>query len=82
MFYKTGVLKYRKISRKRLCRSLFLENLQAYSQYPYKQETPAQVFYWEFCKIFLTMYFIEHLWETAFVYLENVLICETKADTL
>ena len=53
VFFKESILRnFAKFTRKYLCQSLnFI-----------KKETLAQVFSCEFCEIFKTPFFIEHLW--------------------
>ena len=33
-----------------------------FSSYAIAKETPAQVFSYEFCKVFKNNYFVEHMW--------------------
>ena len=59
LFYKKGVLKnFAKFTGTHLCLSLFLVK-------PLKKETLAQVFSCEFCEIFKSTFFTEHLRATA-----------------
>ena len=45
---------------KHLCRSLFLIKLQDWNLQLYKEETPIQVFSFEFCEIFKNKFYMEH----------------------
>ena len=60
MFYKNCVLKnFAIFTEKHLCRSLFLSSNFT------KNETLAQAFSCEFCKIFKNTFSTEHLWMTV-----------------
>ena len=48
-------------TEKHLCWGLFLVKLQALGRQLYQKETPAQVSYCEYCKIFKNSYLEEHL---------------------
>ena len=65
LFCKNDVLKYfTKFTEKRLCWSLFLIRLlqaSAFRTAALLKETPAQVFFCEYCETFKNMYFEEHL---------------------
>ena len=60
---RKGVLRnFAQFIGKHLCQSLFLIKLHGLHRL---QETPAQVFSWEFCEIFKNTFSAEHLWTTA-----------------
>ena len=60
---------FAKFTGKRLCQSLLFNKLQTSDLYLLIKETLAQVFSFEFCKIFKTTFFVEHLLMTASGYL-------------
>ena len=68
MFLKKGVLKdFVKFIQKHLCRSFFLIKLQAI-----KKEMGAHVLFYEFCDIFKSTFFTEHLRTTAYLVLSEL----------
>ena len=63
---KKGALKnFAVLTEKHLCWSLFLIKLQAWRHATLLNETPTQVFSWEYCEIFKNIYFEEHLQTAA-----------------
>ena len=67
VFYKKAVLKnFGKFARKHLCRSLFSKNLHTFRSATLLRETPTQLLYCKYCKIFKKTYFEEHQQTAAF----------------
>ena len=65
--YKIDALnKFAKFTGPQLQRSLIFVSLQVVGQNSYQKRTPLQVFFCQFCDFIQTIFFIEHLWATAF----------------
>ena len=61
---KTVLRNLEKLGGKHLCQSLFFDKKRGLQLI--KKETLAQVFSCEFCEISKNIFFIEHVWATAF----------------
>ena len=69
---ETGVLKnFTKFPGKDLCQSLFFNKVVGLRLASLLKKTLAQVFSYEFFKIFKNTFFTEHLWTTASVYIKR-----------